>query len=220
MSVVPDRHDLVWLAPGWEGALAAPLARDALAAIRTWIARDRPAVACRAAPGAPGTIALGIALPPGGALRRVALSVAAAAVARVAPPLALAAALASAPAAWRHALAALDRDAREAGLAPRVYGSLAWQHLSGERYVHATSDVDLLVRAADAEELRRALSLLRPRALDAAPRLDGEVLLPGGRAVAWRELAAAPRRILVKSRSAVAIAPTSEVLGHLAEAIP
>jgi phosphoribosyl-dephospho-CoA transferase len=213
----PARHDLVWLAAGWEGALAQPLAGDALSAVRAWIARGRPAVACRGATRVAGAVALGVALPPGGRLRRVAFSVRREAVARRSPPLALAAALPAAPPAWRAPLEALGRDAAGAGLDVRVYGSLAWQQLSGEAYLTAASDVDLLVAARDAGELRRALGLLRPRAGDDAPRLDGELLLPGGRGVAWRELARAPARLLVKAIDGVEVAPARAVLGPLAE---
>jgi phosphoribosyl-dephospho-CoA transferase len=215
----PARHDLVWLAPGWEGALAAPLAADARAAARAWTDRGRPAVAARRDGPAPGAVALGIALPPGGTLRRIALSVEPGAIARVSPPVALGAALASAPAPWRLPLAALAREAAALGLVLRVYGSLSWQHLSGAPYLTAASDVDLLVRVRDAGELRRALDLLRERAREGNPRLDGEILLPAGRGVAWRELARAPERILVKSRDAVALAPTRAVLGALAEGL-
>jgi phosphoribosyl-dephospho-CoA transferase len=216
---LPARHDLVWLAPGWEGALAAPLAADARAAARAWADAGRPAVAARRAGAAPRAVALGIALPPGGALRRIALSVERGALARVSPPVALGAALASAPAPWRLPLAALAREAAAAGLVLRVYGSLSWQHLSGATYLTPASDVDLLVRARDAGELRRALDLLRGRAHGGDPRLDGEILLPGGRGVAWRELAGAPERILVKSAEAVALERTRAVLGALAEGL-
>jgi phosphoribosyl-dephospho-CoA transferase len=215
----PARHDLVWLAPGWEDALALPLEEGARPLVRAWFARGRPAVACRCAPRADGAVALGVALPPGGALRRIALLVRGDAVARIAPPLPLAAALPAAPAAWRAPLEALGCDAARAGLGVRVYGSLAWQRLTGERYLGAASDVDLLLAVRDAAELRRALRLLRPRAAADAPRLDGELLLPGGRGVAWRELARAPRRLLVKAIDAVEVASFGAVLGALAEGI-
>jgi phosphoribosyl-dephospho-CoA transferase len=215
----PARHDLVWLAAGWEPALALPLAKDALLAVRAWTALGRPAVACRGAGRVAGAISLGITLPPGGPLRRVAFSVRSEAVARTSPPLPLAAALPAAPASWRAPLEALGREAAAAGLEVRVYGSLAWQRLCGEPYLTAASDVDLLVPARDAAELRLALRLLRARAGHRAPRLDGEILLPGGGGVAWRELARVPGRVLVKTAHAVAIAPTRAVLGPLAEGL-
>jgi phosphoribosyl-dephospho-CoA transferase len=215
----PARHDLVWLAPGWRRALAAPLEPAIVAALDGWIERGRPAVACRTERAAPGVLALGVALPPDAPVRRAALLVHARAVARTSPPLALAEALPSAPARWRDALAGLDRSARAAGLTLHVYGSLAWEHLSGAPYLTAASDVDLLARVEDAAGLRRAVRLLASRADDAAPRLDGEILLPGDRGVAWRELAARPQRVLVKSADGVALVRTRDALGPLAEGL-
>ena len=213
-DAAPRRHDLVTLAPSWEGALAEPLPPALLARVRAWVARGRPLVAARRDPGWPGAVALGLALPPAESLRRIALRVAPAALARVAPPLLLRAAIESAPAAWRAPLLALDAEARSAGLALRAYGSLAWQHLSGEPYLTERSDVDLLVRPRDAADLRRALALLGSRAALAAPRLDGEVILPGG-GVAWRELLAGAARLLVKAPAAVALEPAARALAGL-----
>jgi phosphoribosyl-dephospho-CoA transferase len=217
MEVEPRRHDRVWLGPRWEEALRAPLPAPLRDAAAAWIAARRPLVAARRDPARPAAVALGLALPPGhpAGVRRVALAVDEAAVIRVAPPLALAAALRSAPAAWRVPLAALDVAARRAGLVLRVHGSLAWQHLSGEPHLAGTSDVDLLVRPRDAAALARALLLLRARATQEAPRLDGEVILPGERGVAWRELAAGGDRVLVKSASRVAVLPRAIALGRL-----
>jgi phosphoribosyl-dephospho-CoA transferase len=214
-DVVPSRHDLVWLAPGWRRALAAPLLAEGRAALEAWIARGRPLVACRRPSAAPEAVALGFTLPPGETPRRASLLVRPEAVERVAPPLALEELVPGAPAAWRAPLAALERAARAAGLTLRVYGSLAWQHLCGAAYVTSGSDADLLVPVRDAVELRRALDLLEPRAAGAEPRLDGELSLPGGRAVAWRELLSRPRTILVKSDAAVSLERTAEVLAAL-----
>ncbi|MDH2327689.1 malonate decarboxylase holo-[acyl-carrier-protein] synthase [Cereibacter sp. SYSU M97828] len=67
----------------------------------------------------------------------------------------------------------------------RAYGSAAWQALTGLPYLRAGSDLDLLV--ADPALVPAVL------ALPQTPRLDGEVLLPDGRAVALREYGAARR---------------------------
>ena len=131
---------------------------------------------------------------PRGERRRVALLLDPAAIARIGPPLGAA----RRPARARARLVARAPPsrsiaARAGGVLLRVYGSLAWQHLSGLPSVTAGSDVDLLAEPRSATELRSALELLRAREADCAPRLDGEVVLAGGRAVAWRELVAAPR---------------------------
>jgi phosphoribosyl-dephospho-CoA transferase len=206
-----QRHDLVWLGPRWrEALLAAPAAGDE-AVIDDWVGRERPAVVCRRGPEAPaGSVALGVALPGPG--RRIGLLVTTDAIARRAAPLRLREAAASAPAAWRAPLAGLDMALAAVGTSAGVFGSLAWQHLVGEPYLRATSDVDLLLGLVGPASPWAGLGVLA--AHDHGPvRLDGEVLLPGGRAVAWRELLRRPARVLVKSVDGVALLPVAEALG-------
>lgn len=219
-EAAPRRHDRVWLVRGWEGALRRPLPPPARDAVARWLGAGRPLVATRRDPALPGAVALGLAQPPGAAVRRVALAVDPAAVRRLAPPLALREALASAPAAWRAPLAALDAAARAAGLALRVHGSLAWQHLSGGAHVGPASDLDLVARPRDAAGLRALLAVLAAADGAGGPRLDGEVILPGERGVAWRELAAGAERLLVKSPAGVALLPRAAALGALAGGAP
>lgn len=208
----PGRHALVWIRPGWRAAVRAadPARADD---VGRWLALDRPAVARRRDPGmSGGEVALGIALPAAQGRARVALAAPAGAVARVAPPVPLAEALASAPPGWRAPLAALAGEARRAGLLLRVYGSLAWEHLTGEPYLHDGSDVDLIVPGATDGERVRALALLGAWAAHACPRLDGELDLGAGRGVAWRELLARPPRVLVKAGGSVTLEPLAEAL--------
>jgi phosphoribosyl-dephospho-CoA transferase len=219
-EVSPRRHDRVWLGARWRAALRtdlAPALRDAAAA---WIGAGRPLVVTRRDPSRPGAIALGLALPPGAAVRRLGLAVDPDAVVRVAPPLALRVVLPSAPAGWRVRLAALDAATRAAGVVLRVHGSLAWQHLSGGSHVGPSSDVDLLARPRDAAALRALLALLAAADGRGAPRLDGEVILPGERGVAWRELASGAGSLLVKSPTAVALLPRAAALAPLPGGAP
>jgi len=214
---LPSRHDLVRLAPAWRDGLVAPPEAALRPHVDSWLDRGLPAVARRLDGGAPpGSVALGVALPPSAGRRRASLVARLDAVAAVSPPLRLAAALPSAPPAWQEALRDLDRAAGAIGTSLGLYGSLAWQHLSGEPYLSERSDVDLLVAPRSGAELRAALGLLAERATLESPRLDGEVLLPGGLGVPWRELLAAPRRILAKSLAHAVLLPLREALGPLA----
>jgi phosphoribosyl-dephospho-CoA transferase len=87
-----------------------------------------------------------------------------------------------------------------AGVSTAVYGSLAWEYRCGTAYVRADSDVDLLFDAKAAPPLGPVLDLAGALSTDAgAPRLDGELILPGDRAIAWREFARRPEELLVKS---------------------
>ncbi len=213
-----SRHDLVWLTPGgWDGAwrAAGPAQRDALA---RWRDKDWPAVVRRHEPGAGADqLCLGLPLPPdavSGAKERIALTVACAVVARSAPPLALGAVLDTAPQLWRAPLAALDAAAR--GLRLHVFGSLALQAITGQPYVTARSDIDLLFHPASVDGLGAGLALLA-QAATGLP-LDGELVFPCGAAVAWKEwLAAGPTgaKVLVKDLGGVRLSNRAALLATL-----
>ena len=219
------RHDLVWLGEtGWDRVLAgaAPASSAALAA---WRAAGWPAVVRRAeADMAAGEVALGIPLPPragDGRKVRIAGRVGIDAIRRHAGPLALAQVHATElPSHWRPALAELDRQARACGIVLRVYGSTALQALTGQRYLSAASDIDLLLHPRSQGELALGLALLQRFA--AQLPLDGEIVFPGGRAVAWKEWSAAlggaaGTRVLVKEMTRVCLAPIEALLAALEE---
>ena len=227
------RHDLVWLTGrGWarvraglstEGADEVA-ARATLAALDTWRAAGWPAVVRRAETGlAPGEVAIGFAMPPrpgDGAKLRLGCWVELADVQRRTRALALVGALDAVPAAWRERLAALEREAAGAGLGLAVYGSVAQQALTGQRYLTSRSDIDLLLRPSDRAQLMAGLELLARHA--ASLPLDGEIVFPDGRAVAWKELQAAfdsapGTRVLAKGLERVALVPPGELLATLEE---
>lgn len=86
-------------------------------------------------------------------------------------------------------------------VATRVYGSHGWQQLTGMDYVHARSDIDLLLDVSTAAQADQASALLL--AADLGPlRIDGELAFEEGAAVAWREWprfrSGQANRILVK----------------------
>jgi len=68
----------------------------------------------------------------------------------------------------------------------RVHGSFGWQQITGLRYVHGNSDLDLLIPVSDAEQADHAVRILAGERLPGR-RLDGELLFTDGSAVAWRE---------------------------------
>lgn len=89
---------------------------------------------------------------------------------------------AAAQAGWGLLCDRLDR----LNVAARVYGSHGWQQLTGMDYVHARSDIDLLLDVSTAAQADQASALLR--AADSGPlRIDGELAFEDGAAVAWRE---------------------------------
>ena len=206
-----DRHDLVWLAPA--AALTAqpdgPCAVADSGAGRLlvdWVASGHPLIVARqdGELGA-GQIRLGLALPPALGKRRLSFRVARADVVRSAPPPALSATCVDAlPTDWQALLATLRCEPAIMATTPRIFGSAALQITTGRACLGAESDLDLLLTPPDWAAALAACRTLT--ALDdphRRPRLDGEIRNGAGEAVAWRELAADARQLLVKSHAAV-----------------
>lgn len=203
------RHGWVRLGEGWAASLRSPLTAAEATEVADWCAAGRPLVIARGWPGdGAGELRLGLATPD---KRRIGLHVAVDAVAERWDPLPLAEAVDAAPEAWRAMLAELVRRAQDVGVTPAVYGSLAWQHRTGLGYVRPDSDIDLLFAPRERWQLDGLLDLLAA-AGDGTPRLDGEILLPDGAAVAWRELAGRPARLLVKGPAEVSLRDLPSVL--------
>ena len=185
-----QRNQLVWLqSQAWQKILVAPWDAQALDLLNHWSAADLPLVITRQRAGVPpDRVCLGLPAPTRWARRRLALDVEAGAIEKTGLFPALG-----------QVLPAM------AGPVPtaRVYGSYGWQFLTGLDYVHPASDLDVLQNVACVQE---ALQCARAwRDWSAPCRLDGELVFPGGHAVAWRELlqahAGAVRKVLVKHRT-------------------
>lgn len=225
------RHQLARLRPeAWDEILAQPWDAQAHDCLRHWAARHLPLVVTRQdqARRRAGHVALGLAAPLAWHRRRIALHVRRAAIAGFDefPP--ASDLLRRLDGGGRDAFAArfpahfpahfaADSTAPLAALLarldvhhvqPRVYGSHGWQLLTGERYVHAASDIDLWIAVDDAAAADAVAHCLACDVI-ARPRLDGELVFPDGRAVAWREWAAwrngRTRGLLVKRLDGVEI---------------
>jgi phosphoribosyl-dephospho-CoA transferase len=108
-------------------------------------------------------------------------------------------------------------NAGAAGYALRSYGSLALQAITGARYLTASSDIDLLFCPVTTSQLEAGIALLSSH--QASLPLDGEVMFPGGDAVAWREwrdARARGARVLVKRIDAVRLADPAALVAALA----
>lgn len=218
------RHDLVWLsAHGWD-RVCAGAEPEHRAALDGWRRAGWPAVVRRDEAGQQaGLLALGIALPPraqDGHKLRIAARAPIADVGRHAPPLPLLAALDAAPAHWSGPLAAFEREATAHGLSPAAYGSVALQAVTGQSYLREGSDIDVLLRPLGRAHLEDALALLARHA--AVLPLDGEIVFPDGRAVAWKELQAAldgapGTRVLAKELARISLVPMDELFATMEE---
>jgi phosphoribosyl-dephospho-CoA transferase len=213
-----SRHGWVWLKAGvtWRRLGDAPHRR-----LEAWFDSGLPAVVARCqGDEPPDHLRLGVALPPAEGKQRLNIAVSAASVARWRPPLSLREVMGCSPADWSYALKLLLTLAEEIGLEPRVYGSFAWHALTGEKYITAESDLDLIWRLQTSAELASLLAAL-PRWENSTGRCaDGEVLLPSGAGVCWRELAGVTSRVLVKSHSTAELRPRAEILSEYVQRRP
>ncbi|KST61390.1 phosphoribosyl-dephospho-CoA transferase [Methylobacterium sp. GXS13] len=187
-----SRQDLVRVDPhAWAAWLRS---RDDLAAVphlAGWAEAGRPLIVRRRVPGEGAeTVPLGLPLPPADGKRRIGLALPAEHLTRMDGP-SLVEAAAHAPAAWGGTIAALVALGERYDLHPRPFGGLLWQAVTGLPYLTATSDLDLLwpCQAPIPTGLLDGLATIA----DIAPmRLDGEILLPDGTGLHWRELRDAP----------------------------
>ncbi|MBU4609599.1 malonate decarboxylase holo-[acyl-carrier-protein] synthase [Achromobacter sp. GG226] len=180
------RHQLARLTPqSWQALLTRAWDNEARACLTHWATHGLPLVVTVQRAIQPGEVALGLPAPWCWGRRRIALQVAKAAIESLdtCPPLhALAHTFPDRAPSWQPLIAALDSLHAQA----HVYGSHAWQHLTGLDYVHAESDLDLWVGVAGedhADAVAAALGSASPPGL----RCDGELVFPAGAAVNARE---------------------------------
>ncbi len=189
-SLALQRHTLVWLhAQAWQDVLARTGADAAAqACLAHWAEHGLPLVVTQQPAGAEDAWQLGVSAPLCWSRRRLFVSVPALAIARTgAFPLA-ADIDAHGGAGWQADWHALCDGWVQAGVEARVYGSHGWQALSGLAHVDADSDIDLLLAVGSAAQADAVVAMLE-QSPARGPRLDGELLFPGGGATAWREWA-------------------------------
>ena len=207
------RHQLAHLsASGWRQVLARDwddAARDCLA---LWAQRNFPLVVTRQRllrPDHDAPVSLGLAAPVQWQRRLLALELPPSQIAWFGEFPAMADVLQQLPRRARPGIAALGQALARQGVSARAYGSVAWQHVTGQRYLHRRSDLDVWL-AVDGPEQADAAALAMREHPPTGIRLDGELLFTAdGRAVAWREWLAwrsgSCRSLLVKRLDGVAI---------------
>lgn len=209
------RHDLAHVREGATVRFLCGTPDRAISArVAAWIAAGRPLVVARQPANVTDSL-LGFTLPAADAGRRVGCLIDRADLLRVHGPLTVANCLHRLPDKAAAPLATLASLLAAEGVNVGVYGSLSWEALSGERYRHPDSDVDLICDVASVAEADACLRLLAAAA-EMPCRLDGEVRFPDGCAVAWRELAAAwgktTARVLVKGEADAGLLPLSVIV--------
>lgn len=184
------RHDLVWLEAGSDDGMGLdPADEDVRSRVGEWIAAGRPFVVRQqnAQVLRIGRVALGLPLPPNADKRRIALTAHRRMIRRVSRAPALADVIPHVPWRWLPPLARLRQRAEAIGIAFHVFGSAAWQMLTGLAYVTDASDVDLLWHPATPAQLAEGVTILDAWQRVSGIPADGEIVFGDDDAVAWRE---------------------------------
>ncbi|GJE16973.1 malonate decarboxylase holo-[acyl-carrier-protein] synthase [Methylobacterium marchantiae] len=210
------RHDLLRVDPeAWAACLAVRRDLDNVPHLADWARVGWPVIVRRRDHGESSDgIPVGLPLPPSAGKRRIGFTLSPAAVSRH-PPVTLEQARETAPPAWRPSLEALLALGSEHGSVPRVFGSLLWQALTDLPYLGPGSDLDLLWLATGRVDRPFLQSLARIEA-GATMRIDGDILLPDGTGINWRELLDAPAdgTILCKARESLTLRPAGHFLSE------
>ena len=200
-----QRNQLVWLHDAaWPAVQAQAWDAQAHDLLAYWQAQQLPLVVCRQRPGVDATqFSLGLAAPLQWQRRKLGLDVAPQAIADTGSfPLLRRIPMAAADQAQIDALLC-HTDALQVPL--HVHGSYGWQALCELPCVRESSDLDLLAHVPDLDTAAQVVWLLQ--GLQLQPRVDGELVFPGGWAIAWREYAqligGRVEQVLVKERTAL-----------------
>ncbi len=143
-------------------------------------------------------MALGLPLP---ARRRIALTLPSRTIEDVSSPPTLVAVIPHLPPSWQPALVSLRQRAEAIDVSFRVFGSAAWQMLTGLPYVTDKSDIDLLWHPASRSQLAAGVALLEAWQPVAGMRADGEIVFGDDDAVAWREWSRHDRHACVLAKT-------------------
>lgn len=214
-----QRHALLRVDPDtWPAILAGhPWAHIPLLA--SWAASGWPVIVRRCAEeDHPGEIPVGVPLPPAQGKLRIALCVPQASVTAQEDLPGLDAAAPIAPSSWRRGIDALLALGDRFGVAPTCFGSLCWEVRTGLSYITATSDLDVVWTVGAGTDIPALLDAIAGTERAFGPRIDGEIVFAGDRAVNWRELHNALRpdgadQIIVKTCDGARLVPIGTVFG-------
>lgn len=216
------RHDLLRVdPPAWQAMLDGHPGLADLPLVAGWAMRGWPVIVRRPVAGDAGRVPAALPLPPDHGKRRVGFSLAPGPGVAARPPVLLRDAAPAAPPAWQPSIAGLLALGEEVGVAPRVFGALLWQHVTGLSYLTERSDLDLLWTVPGHAAADVLLAGLRRLDAQGLVRLDGELVLPDGSGVNWREMALCSGRrhgeVLVKTMHGVMARNVTELFGMAAE---
>jgi phosphoribosyl-dephospho-CoA transferase len=95
-----------------------------------------------------------------------------------------------------------------------VFGSVAWQQLTGLRYLCPDSDLDIVWSLPQRTKIKDFLNRVAEIESHAPMRIDGELTREDGTGVSWRELHAGAPELALKSLSGVHACAVSGFTGQ------
>ncbi len=220
-ALAPWRHRQIWIRPADAGEVffERDESREKLKFLVSWIHQNKPLVG-RAS--GPANLASGGLMPVGllqfGSLdskQRLHLLVKNTVIDKVEQPLLLSSVLEYLPLQHRLCATHLLQLLQGVEAEIRVYGSAFWSHAQKSTCMTEESDLDLLIQAHGRNTIEKIFAALVKCSNLYAIRLDGELELPDGNTVAWRELAMMPDKILVKSDQGPTLQNCSEIWAQL-----
>ena len=213
------RHDLLLVDPlAWQAVLEEHALLTALPLVTGWAAKQWPVIVRRQTmTDTASVIPVALPLPPCYGKHRVGFSLPSKQGVTAYPRVLLRNAATTAPPEWQTVIAGLVALGRQVDVAPRVFGALLWEHITGLPYVTKRSDLDLLWAVSDHATAATLLAGLQRLDAQSPVALDGELELPDGGGVNWREMALSAERgcdeVLVKTMHGVT---TCQVAGLFA----
>jgi len=212
-----QRHDLLHVdTNAWREMLGHHPGLEDLPLVGEWASHGWPVIARRRMENeAADVVSAALPLPPCHGKRRVGFGFRSKAGLTRVPPVLLRDAARSASLTWRPTLSALVAFGESIGMYPRVFGSLLWEHVTELPYLTQNSDLDLLWSVTDARSATSLLAGLQRLDADSSFRLDGEMELPDGGGVNWRELSQAADlardTVLVKTMNGAELRKVAEL---------
>ena len=198
------RHQLVQLLPAaWDRLLASHHGLVAELWLKRWADHHWPLVVRRPLPGETGGVAVGLPLPPSAGKQRIALQVRHADIASLAPLPSVSDVIGVAPRNWRASLRRLIQLAQQYHVRCGVFGSLAWQRLTGLGYLGSDSDLDVVWSLPHRTQMTEFLTRVAEIDSHAPMRIDGELIREDGAGVNWRELHSGASELALKSWTGV-----------------
>jgi phosphoribosyl-dephospho-CoA transferase len=198
------RHQLVQLFPAaWERLLASQHGLVAEHWLETWADHHWPLIVRRPLPGETGGVPVGLPLPPSAGKQRIALQLRCADIASVAPLPSLLDVTPVTPQGWRSSVRQLAELAQLNHVRCGVFGSLAWQRLTGLGYLGPDSDLDVVWSLPHRTLMTEFLIRVAEIESHAPMRIDGEITREDGAGVNWRELHAGASELALKSWTGV-----------------